>query len=79
MIYRLRKKFIRICTLSFLAVFLALFCCIYLTTYLQTTRSLDDLADILSENDGSFPNVQTFGPHAEPGNAFYHPVFHRAV
>ncbi len=63
MIYRLRKKFIRICTLSFLAVFLALFCCIYLTTYLQTTRSLDDLADILSENDGSFPNVQTFSPH----------------
>ena len=63
MIYRLRKKFIRICTLSFLAVFLALFCCIYLTTYLQTTRSLDDLADILSENDGSFPNTQTFGPH----------------
>ncbi len=65
MIYRLRKKFIKICTLSFLAVFLVLFCCIYLITYLQTTRSLDELADILTENDGSFPAYQGFGPHSD--------------
>ena len=32
MIYRLRRKFIRICTLSFLAVFVALFLGIYLVT-----------------------------------------------
>ena len=49
MIYRLRRKFIRICTLSFLAVFVALFLGIYLVTYFQTTSSLDQLADIGSE------------------------------
>lgn len=64
MIYRLRKKFIKICTLSFLAVFLLLFSCIYLITYLQTTWSLDELADIVAENDGSFPKLQDLTPHA---------------
>lgn len=67
MIYRLRKKFIKICSLSFLAVFLGLFCCIYLITYLQTTRSLDELADIVSENGGSFPVYQGPGPHGSQG------------
>ena len=65
MIYRLRKKFIKICTLSFIAVFLLLFSCIYLITYLQTTWSLDELADIVSENDGSFPKFQELSPHTE--------------
>lgn len=65
MIYRLRKKFIKICTLSFIAVFLLLFSCIYLITYLQTTWSLDELADIVAENDGSFPKLQDLVPHGE--------------
>ena len=62
MIYRLRRKFIRICTLSFLAVFVALFLDIYLVTYFQTTSSLDQLADIVSENGGHFPSFQAPGP-----------------
>ena len=62
MIYRLRRKFIRICTLSFLAVFVALFLGIYLVTYFQTTSSLDQLADIVSENGGHFPSFQAPGP-----------------
>lgn len=52
MIDHLRKKFIRICTLSFLAVFLVLFSAIYLITAWQTDSSLDTLADIVIENDG---------------------------
>ena len=66
MIYRLRRKFIWICTLSFLGVFLALFAGIYLTTYFQTTGSLDDLADIVSENQGRFPDFQAPGPQEDP-------------
>ena len=59
MIYRLRKKFIKICTLSFLGVFVVLFSSIYVITFCQTTLSLDELADIVSENNGSFPEFQT--------------------
>lgn len=59
MIYRLRKKFIKICTLSFLGVFVVLFSSIYAITFCQTTLSLDELADIVSENNGSFPEFQT--------------------
>ncbi len=63
MIYRLRKKFIGICILSFIAVFMVVFSLIYLITALQTNRSLDRHADIISENDGRFPD---FG-EARPG------------
>lgn len=66
MIYRLRRKFIWICTLSFLGVFAALFSGIFLITYLQTAASLDDLADIVSENDGEFPDFQPPGPQEDP-------------
>ena len=57
MIYRLRKKFIKICMLSFGAVFLVLFATISLITYLQINEKLDTLADIVAENDGKFPSV----------------------
>lgn len=60
MIDHLRKKFIRICTLSFLAVFLVLFSAIYLITAWQTDNSLDTLADIVIENDGRFPEYEEF-------------------
>lgn len=66
MIYRLRRKFIWICTLSFLGVFAALLLGIYLTTYIQTTRSLDDLADIVSENNGQFPDFQPPNSQEDP-------------
>ena len=55
MIYRLRKKFIQICTISFAAVFLGLFSTLYLVNVLQTNRSLDVLADLISDNGGRYP------------------------
>ncbi len=64
MIYNLRKKFIGICVLSFIAVFIVLFGLIYLITTLQTNTSLDRHADIISENDGRFPNFNEIIPGA---------------
>ncbi len=65
MIYRLRKKFIKICTLSFVAVAAVLFLTTYLVTYIQTVQSLDELADIVAENDGHFPSFQESSPLGE--------------
>ncbi|MEQ2442638.1 HAMP domain-containing sensor histidine kinase [Pseudoflavonifractor sp. CLA-AP-H29] len=64
MIDRLRKKFIRICMLSFVTVFFLLFAVIYLFTEVQTSARLDTLADLVSENDGIFPDFEQFGPEA---------------
>ncbi len=61
MIYRLRKKFIGICILSFIAVFLAAIALIYVTTALQTNRTLDFYADLISQNDGKFPDFNDIG------------------
>ncbi len=58
MIYRLRRKFIRICMLSFSIVFLLLFASIYCLTYCQAIASLDMLADVVSENNGDFPTFE---------------------
>lgn len=68
MIYRLRKKFIRICMCSFLAVFVVLFGAIFTLTSLQTTHALDDLANIIAENDGRFPGYDSLaqGPAGPP-------------
>lgn len=68
MIYRLRKKFIRICMCSFLAVFIVLFSAIFTLTSLQTTHALDDLANIIAENDGRFPGYDSLaqGPAGPP-------------
>lgn len=64
MIDRLRKKFIQICMLSFVTVFFVLFTAIYLFTEVQTSARLDMLADLVSENDGIFPDYEQFGPGA---------------
>ncbi len=61
MIDRLRKKFIRICMLSFCLVFLLLFTAVYVGASLQTDASLDALADIVSQFDGRFPDFEEFG------------------
>lgn len=55
MIKRLRKRFILICTMSFLAVFVIMVTAIYVTNTIRQNRRLDFIADIISENDGSFP------------------------
>ncbi len=57
MIYKLRRKFIKICILSFVAVFIILIVSIFVVTHIQTSNSLDTLADIVSENDGQFPSI----------------------
>ncbi len=62
MIYRLRKKFIGICVLSFLAVFLIVIALIYVATAIQTNRTLDSHADMISQNDGRFPDFNEQRP-----------------
>ena len=67
MIKRLRKRFILICTLSFLAVFVIMVTAIYVTNTIRQNRRLDFIADIISENGGSFPEPKdtsfTFSNH----------------
>ncbi len=63
MIYRLRKKFIGICILSFVAVFVAVIALIYVTTAIQTNRTLDRHADVISQNDGKFPDFNQNKPN----------------
>ncbi|WP_051411288.1 sensor histidine kinase [Ruminococcus flavefaciens] len=53
MIKRLRKRFILICTLSFLAVLVIMVTAIYVTNTVRQNRRLDFLADIISENGGT--------------------------
>ncbi len=62
MIYRLRKKFIGICVLSFISVFVIAFALIFLITSLQTDRTLDRHADMISQNNGRFPNFNEMKP-----------------
>lgn len=63
MIYQLRKKFVKICMLSFVVVFLLLFASVFLITYLQTTASLNRLADVIEENAGKFPEFNEADPN----------------
>lgn len=66
MIYKLRRKFIKICILSFIAVFIVLFLSILLVTTVQTNRSLDMLADVVSSNNGTFPQWNEFNDAPNP-------------
>ncbi len=61
MIYKLRRKFIIICILSFAAVFTVLYISIFCVTAVQTNKSLDMLADIISSNGGKFPQWNNSG------------------
>ena len=61
MIKRLRKHFIIICTLSFLAVFVIMVAAIYTTNTVRQNRRLDILADMISGNGGSFPEPNFSG------------------
>lgn len=67
MIWKLRKKFIRICSISFLGVFLALLGVIFVISTVQTNKRMDSLTDILSENDGRFPAGGKRPPDRKPG------------
>ena len=59
MIYDLRKRFIRTCTLSFLLVLVIMFIAIFINNEIRQNRMLDMMADAISENDGSFPEHDT--------------------
>jgi len=56
MIYRLRRKFILICMLSFLLVALIILFSIFTISAISVNQSLDALADLISENNGRFPH-----------------------
>ncbi len=62
MIWRLRKKFIGICILSFVGVLAVAFALIFLITSLQTNRTLDMHADMIAQNDGRFPSFEEMLP-----------------
>ncbi len=74
MIYRLRRKFIGICVLSFTAVFLVVIALIFLFTTVQTNRNLDRHADMISQNNGRFPDfneeMPSVGKPTPPPNGF---------
>lgn len=57
MIYRLQKKFIRICILAFLLVCAFIFSTISLFAYIQTVNESDQIADMIMENDEKFPPI----------------------
>lgn len=66
MIWKLRKKFIRICSVSILGVFLTLLGIIYVINTVQTNAGLDHLTDIISENNGRFPEWGNPPPGKKP-------------
>lgn len=61
MIWKLRRRFILICSLSILCAFLVLFLVIYATSMWQTGRMVDTLTDVLAANDGRFPEESPAG------------------
>ncbi len=69
MIYRLRRKFISICIISFITVFIVALALIFLITSLQTNKTLDLHADMISQNDGRFPSFN----ETLPGGSKPHP------
>lgn len=70
MIYRLRRKFIRICTLSFLVVFVCMCGVLIAANSIRQNQFADTLADMIAENDGTMPRPGQMpdqwqeGPHA---------------
>ena len=66
MIYRLRKKFIIICTVSIVAVFAVMFSLICLFSAVSMNSTLDMLTDAISEGKGRFPDSFDKAPTAPP-------------
>ncbi len=56
MIYQLRKKFILISACAVGFVFALIFGTIYFMTAAQLDRTMDLLTDVISSNDGVFPD-----------------------
>ncbi|MBQ6041139.1 MAG: HAMP domain-containing histidine kinase [Oscillospiraceae bacterium] len=62
MIKHLRRRFILICTVSFLTVFLIMTAAIFITNLVRQNHRLDILADLISDNGGSFPQPKSAAP-----------------
>ncbi len=62
MIRSLRRRFILICTISFLTVFLVMAAAIFLTNTVRQNRRLDVLADLISENGSKIPGPKSSAP-----------------
>lgn len=58
MIYRLRRKFILICALSFLLVFSCMFVILTVTSHVQKNNFMDNLTDTIADNGGTFPKPE---------------------
>lgn len=66
MIYRLRRKFIIICTVSIVTVFTVMFSLICLFSAVSTNATLDTLTDAIAEGKGRFPDSFDNAPEAPP-------------
>ena len=58
MIYNLRKKFIIISAVSVSVVFAIIFGVIYFVSTRELNRTMDMLTEVISSNDGIFPNFE---------------------
>lgn len=56
MIYHLRKKFIIISAVSVSIVFVLIFGIIYIVSFSQLNHTMDMLTDVISKNNGEFPD-----------------------
>lgn len=68
MIYNLQKRFIKITAFSIGLVFVLIFMIIYLISTFQLNDMMDGLTDLLSENEGRFPDERN--PSADSSQAF---------
>ncbi len=66
MIYKLRKKFIIISAVSVSIVFTLIFGIIYIVSNLQLNRTMDMLTDVISKNDGVFPDFDKIEKPSAP-------------
>ena len=70
MIRRLRRRFIRIATLSVTAVMLLLTLLLNTANYISTTRELRDMLQLITSNQGTIPAYHPVGEaHAAPPKA----------
>ena len=65
MIKRLRKRFILICTLSFLTVFVIMVTAIYVTNTIRQNRRLDFIAVSFPKTAAAFPNPKRRQLHSQ--------------
>lgn len=73
MIHKLRRKFIRICTISFLIVFVCITAIQITTGTIRRNRFSDTLADIIADNNGYLPNPDNLSNQQQHANIPHQP------